>query len=59
MDQGNGVTEVLHPAQVDTGIWHNVTLSFSSDQIHLEVDGQAAVKKPMAGPQRYIDLTDR
>ena len=60
LDQGNGITELEHSGvEVSDGVWHNVSLAFSSDAIQLVVDGKSASKKPVPGPQRFIDLTDR
>ena len=59
MEQGNGVTELVHSSSVSDGSWHNISLVLNSDVLELDVDGSLDMKKPTRGPQKHIDLTDR
>ena len=59
LDQGNGVSELWHDANVSDGQWHKITTVFRSDRLEISVDGNNKFSAPNKGTNKHIDLTDR
>ena len=59
LDQGNGVAELWHDANVSDGQWHKITTVFRSDRLEISVDGNNKFSAPNKGTNKHIDLTDR
>ena len=59
LDQGNGVSELKHDADIGDGGWHQVTTVFRSDRLEISVDGNSKFSAPNLGTNKHIDLTDR